>query len=63
MLAGMLWLRVPVRAEDCASWLRILARDHGRDVREEAGSLLDQKVREEAARLHLEPPDSAETAA
>ena len=63
MLVGMLWLRVPVRADDCASWLRILALRNDRDVREEAGHLLEVKVREEAERLQLQVPGASETAA
>lgn len=61
MLVGMLWLRVPVRAEDCASWLRILANrsQPPRDVREVAGELLELKLREEAVRLQLEQPETA----
>ena len=65
MLAGMLWLRVPVRDESCASWLRILAAraNPPLDIREQAGRLLESKLREEAARLHLVELAEPETAA
>lgn len=65
MLAGMLWLRVPVRDENCASWLRILAAraNPPLDIREQAGHLLEAKLREEAARLNLGDLLEPETAA